>query len=351
MSKIKLDDLKAFCKAALIKEGMSEKNAAIVADVLSETDAMGIYSHGTKNLHGYIKKMRAGGSTIKAEPEIIKDAPAFAVMDAHTCLGMIPSVAAMELACEKASKTGIAIVTVKNSTHFGAAGYYSNIAAKRGMIGIAMSNSDPIMAVPGGKSKIIGSNPFSFAAPSVSLPSVFLDMALSSVASLKVVQAQKDGKQLPPGFLVDRDGLPTTDPSGYPEESTLVPAAAHKGYGLAIMVELLAAVLSGSDTSLDGTIPSWCWDLETPNNVSHAFIVINPDLFVDGGIADKTEDMAQKLRKSPKAKGSDHIYTPGEIEWDKYKTAISEGFSLPSDVTDSLRALSEDVGIPIEGVL
>lgn len=129
MSKIKLENLRNFCKAALVKEGMKEEYAELTARVLSETDAFGTNSHGTKNLYNYIRKFRAGGIDINAEPEVIAEGPSFAAMDAHKALGMIPSVKAMELACEKALKTGIAIVTVRNSCHFGAAGYYANIAA------------------------------------------------------------------------------------------------------------------------------------------------------------------------------------------------------------------------------
>ena len=121
MSKIKLNDLKDFCRKVLVQEGMCEKNAAIVAEVLSETDAFGTNSHGTKNLLGYIDKVHAGGLDIGAEPEVILEGPSFASIDANKCFGMISSVKAMELACEKAEKTGIAIVTVKNSCHFGAA--------------------------------------------------------------------------------------------------------------------------------------------------------------------------------------------------------------------------------------
>ena len=159
INKITIPDLKDFCKAALQKEGMKNEYAAIVAEVLSETDAFGIHSHGTKNLPGYIQKIRAGGIDIHAEPEIVSDAAALATLDAKRAIGMVPSVQAMELACQKAANTGLAIITVRNSCHFGAAGYYANIAAKCGMVGIAMSNVDPNMTIPGAKGMVVGNNP------------------------------------------------------------------------------------------------------------------------------------------------------------------------------------------------
>ena len=130
-------------------------------------------------------------------------------------MGMVSSCRAMELAIEKAKKTGIAYVGVHNSCHFGAAGYYANLAAQQGLLGIAMSNTDPNMA--------IGNNPFSFAAPLKNGKSVFLDIALSGAAALKIVMAREKGQQVPPGFLIDAEGLPTTDPSGFPYESHLLP--------------------------------------------------------------------------------------------------------------------------------
>lgn len=344
MSRIKIDDLKTFCTDALVREGMSEAHARTVAEVLSETDAYGTHSHGTKNLHNYIKKSRAGGIDIKAEPQIVADGVSFAVIDAKNALGMIPSVMAMELACEKAEKTGIAIVTVKNSCHFGAAGYYANIAAKRGMIGISMSNVDPNMTAPGARGMLLGNNPFSYAVPAETTESVFLDIAMSNVASLKVVQARKDGKQIPNTWIVDKDGLPTTDPSHYPEEGAMQPMAAHKGYGLAVMVDVLTGLLAGSSTSMSGDVVSWCFEMEKPNNVTHTFIAVNPSLFSGEGIGGRVEEMAATLRSAPRAKGVERIYTPGEIEWGRHKDAEANGINLPADVEGSLNGLAEETG-------
>ena len=347
MAYIKIEDLKEFCAKALELEGMRANDARVVADVLVETDAYGTHSHGTKNLHNYIRKYRVGGMDILGEPQVLTEGPSYAVVDAKNTLGMIPSVKAMALACDKAETAGIALATVKHSNHFGAAGYYANMAAERGMIGLAVSNVDPNMTAPGAKGMIIGNNPLAYAAPAKSVPSVFLDIAMSNVASLKVVQARKDGQQIPDTWIVDKDGLPTTDPSNYPDEGAMQPMAAHKGYGLAVFVDLITGLLSGGATSMDGGIVSWVFELDKPNNVSHTFIAINPELFGIENVADRTETISEHLRRAPKAKGSNRIYTAGEIEWEKHAKAEKDGIALPDDVEASLQALATELNITL----
>lgn len=341
MSHIYLNDLKSFCAAVGMDAGLSEKDAKITAEVLSETEAFGVSSHGVKNLGGYIAKYEAGGVDFKAQPEITAEGPAFAVLDANNCIGMVAGYRGMELAIEKAAVSGIAIVAVKNSCHFGAAGYYANMAAKKGYIGLCVSNVDPNMTLPGAKGMQIGNNPVAYALPSEKYPSIFFDVALSNVASLKVVQARKDGKEIPPTWIVDKDGLPTTDPSHYPEEGAMQPMAAHKGYGLAVMVDALTGLLADGCTSMGGDIVSWCFEPEKPNNVCQTFIAINPAKFSDDPLAPRAEEMAQQLRGAEKAVNVERIYTPGEIEWEKHLKAEQEGVDLNEAVEESLKALAE----------
>ncbi len=345
MSHIQLADLTRLCEQALTHEGMSPAHAKIVAEALAQTDALGTHSHGAKNLRGYLQKARAGGVSLTAQPEVIRQSASCAVLDAKNTLGMLSSTMAMELACEKARETGVAMVAVKNSCHFGAAGYYANLAAQKGLIGMAMSNVDANMNIPGARGRVMGNNPFAYAAPAKHTPSIFLDIALSNVASLKVVQAKKDGRAIPDTWIVDAEGLPTTDPSLFPEHGAMQPMAALKGYGLAVMVELLTSVLLSQATSMSGSIPSWCFRLSEPNNVCHTFLAISPACFGSEDYAQDAENMAQLLRAAPLAKNARRIYTPGEIEWDRYTLALSDGVELPEDVESSLRALAADCGL------
>lgn len=349
MNRIQINDLKNFCTEVLLREGMSTADAEVTAEALAETDALGTHTHGTKNLAGYIKKAHDGGVSLTAKPEILKQGSAYALIDGHAALGMVTSTFAMELACDKAEQEGVALCVVKNSCHFGAAGYYANLAAKRGMIGISMSNVDPNMTIPGARGMVIGNNPLAYAAPAQSTPSVFLDVAMSNVASLKVIQAKKDGKEIPATWIVDKDGVPTTDPSHYPEEGAMQPMAAHKGYGLALLVELLSGILSGGSTSMSGEITSWCFNSSEKNNVCHAFLVINPRCFLDGeSIDERMERAAVLLRNVPKAKNAQRIYTPGEIEWEHYKKSLDNGIELPTEVKDSLANLSTQSGVALK---
>ena len=346
--KVHLDELKRFCTAALEKAGMNPEYAAITADVLSETDAFGVHSHGVRNLYTYTRKAAADGLDIQAEPEVVKSGLAFAVIDAKHGMGMAPSVQAMELACQKAEQTGIGIVTVKNSTHFGANGYYANVAAKKGMIGLAISNVNPNMNAPGAKANAIGNSPFAFACPAKTIPTVFLDIALSTVAGMKVIQARESGQKIPTNWIVDKDGLPTDDPSRFPQEGALLPMAAHKGYGLAVMVEVLTGVLCGGATSMSGGVFDWIASLDKPNNISHTFIAVNAALFCDeSDLAERVETMSQELRDLPLAKGSDRIYLPGEIEWARFAKAEKEGVELPPDAQHSLEKLAETYNLTL----
>lgn len=342
MKEIKLKELKEFSLNALKKAGVNQENAEMVADVLITTDTFGVLTHGTKNLNQYIQKMQAGGLDAAAEPSIECEGPAFAIINGNKAIGMVSGCKGMNLAIEKAKQTGIAYVGVKNSCHFGAAGYYANLAAKEGLIGISMSNADPVIAVPNGSKKAIGTNPFSFAAPLGDERSVFLDIALSNVAALKVIMAQEKNQEIPDTWLVDEEGLPTTDAFKFPKNASLQPMAAHKGYGLAILVELLASVMTGA--GILSEIASWNLDLSSTNNAGHAFIAIDISKMMPMEVFTKRiTQMADELKNGPKAKGAEKIFLPGEMEWEKREAALESGkLTLTDAMVSSLQQLAEN---------
>jgi len=347
MSRIQIDELKKFALEALKNAGVPQKNAEIITETLVTTDMFGVISHGTKNLLNYIRKMQAGGLDPHAEPTVEAEGPGWAVINGNCGMGMVSSVRAMNLAVEKAAKCGIAYVGVKNSCHFGAAGYYANLAAKQGMIGLSMSNGDPVMTIPNSSGVVIGNNPFSFAAPLKNGKSVFLDVALSNVAALKVVNAREKGEKVPKEWLVDADGNPTDDPSEFPENSHLRPMAAHKGYGFAVMVELLASVLTGSGMMSD--VRSWNLDLAKPNNVGHAFIAIDVARILPMSLfEDRMERLANELHNAKKAKNANRIYLPGELDWEKFEDAQKSGtLELNEVMTGNMKRLSEMFDLPL----
>lgn len=339
-------DLIEFCKNALIQNGASEQDALISAKVLTETDAYGTHSHGTKNLRMYIEKIKAGGLDATAQPEVVTEGGAFAVMDAKDAMGMVASYKAMNKAIELAKKSGIGFVTMKNSCHFGAAGYYANMAADQGMVGIAMSNTDPNMAVPGGKGMTIGNSPFAYAVPAGKHKPIFLDIAMSATAALKINQAKIDEKPIPDTWLIDDEGTPTTNAWYYQNGGALQPMAAHKGYGLSLLVDILSGLLSGGAVTKD--VPSWCFDLPSTNKASHSFIVFNVDAMQPKEeFAKRADDLIDYVKESPKAKGANTIYMPGEIEWNKKEDADKQGIPMPVDVVESLEMLAASTGLDI----
>ncbi len=344
--RVRLQELKEFCTQALLQYGMDEKDAEATGEVLTMTDAFGIHSHGTKNLRMYIEKIKVNALNPKAKSEFIREGGSFAVMDAKDGMGMVVGRKAMAKAIELAKKNGIGYVTVRSSCHFGAGAYYANYAAQNGMLGIAMSNTDPNMAIPGGKGMTLGNNPIAYAFPRKNGRPVILDIALSTTAALKINKAKMYHQSIPDTWMVDPDGKPTTDPQYYQNGGALQPVGAHKGYGLSMLVESLTAMISGGAICRD--VESWCFQLPSKNKVCHAFIAIDIDSITpDGDFEERAEDYIQYLKNSPKAQDTSRLLVPGEIEWEKYEDGVEKGISLPEDVVDSLEQLAKETGLKL----
>ena len=320
----------------LLDNGMSKKDADTLCSLLIKTEKWGIHTHGLKNLAGYITKSKANGVSFSNQPEVVKEFPSLALVDANNTLGFISGSFAMEKAVEMAGKTGIAMVVVKNSCHYGAGFCYANIAAEKGFIGVAMSNVDKKMAIPGTIGMTMGHNPFTLCAPATRLPSVCLDTSSSMTSSLRVLAFKAQNKKVPLGWITDKDGLPTDDPSHYPEEGALVPMANFKGYGIAFFVDILTGILGSSLDSISNDIPSWCFDLDKPNQVSHTFIAINGKMLADNYV-ERIDNMIDSAKNNKKALGVEDITVPGEDMWKRYLEADNKGeVFLPNDVCDEL---------------
>jgi len=337
-------DLEKFCTDAMLAAGMEEESAKLTSEVLATTDSWGIYSHGTRQLRNYVKKINAGGINPKASPNVLSEGQSWALIDGNCSMAMVSSCIAMEMAIKKARNTGFGYTGVKNSTHFGAAGYYANMAVKDNMIGLAMSNVDANMVIPGSKSAVIGNNPFAYAAPAGEEYPVFLDIAMSTVAASKIYRAQQQGEEIPYGWIVDDEGLPTTNIENYPLNGSLIPFGGHKGYGLTLMIEILSAVLTGASVTRD--VKSWMLDLSEPTDEGHAFFAINIEALMPLKVFQSRMDkMIRDIKNAPKVKGADRIYLPGELEWERRDSSLKSGIPLPSDVVDNLKALAIDTGV------
>jgi ureidoglycolate dehydrogenase (NAD+) len=345
--KVKHENLRSFCIDAMIKFGMRKTEAETTADVMVTTDLMGINTHGSKQLYLLLKNMKEGGLDVHARPEVINEGPGFAIIDGNFAMPMVTAAKAMNIAIKKAQEACIAYVGVKRSSHFGAAGFYANMAAKKGLIGLSMSNVDPCMAIPGGKTPLLGTNPLAYAVPTSDGKSVFLDIATSVSAVSKIFAAKTLGKPIPDGWLIDSDGKPTNDPMKYPENACILPMAGHKGYGIALLIEVLSAIVTDALFTLD--VPCWVRDFSKPADQGHAFIAIDiKKLIPITDFNSRMEKMIDQIHDAPKAGGIDKIYLPGEMEWEKYDRQLKDGIELPEDAVINLKKLSEEFNLDFD---
>jgi ureidoglycolate dehydrogenase (NAD+) len=342
------DALEAFTVQAMHRLGISDEDARLAAQILVMTDTWGVHTHGTRQLRPLLKNFPIGRLNAQAAAEVVREGGAWALIDGHHALPFVTATRAMELAIRKAQTVGIGYVGVMNTSHFGAAGYYAVLAARAGMIGIAMCNADPQMTIPGARGKVLGTNPIAYALPNGDKP-VFLDIATSAAAANKVIRAKLLGQMIPEGWLTDANGSPTTDPSGFPENGALMPMAAHKGYGFALLVETLAGVMTGA--AMTRQQPSWVPSMAGSGSgfakQGQVFIAIDAGMMLSPPeFEQRMAWLADYIHETPKAAGSERTYLPGEMEWERRERALREGIDLPPDVIESLRGLATDAGIP-----
>lgn len=335
----------------MVASGLSERHATETAEVLVRTDAWGTHTHGTRQMLPLLNNVRSGGLNAKAEPSLVSEGPGWALIDGNYAMPMVTSQLAMNKAIEKARSTGIAYSGVRHSGHFGAGGYYAVMAAEQDMIGLCVGNVDVRMTVPGARTAVMGTNPLAYGVPTKSEYPVFMDIATSVVAISKVLTAKVAGTPIPDNWLVDEHGRPTSDPSQYPEKGTIVPMAGHKGYGIALFIEIIAGVLTGA-SFLSG-IKNWLAEDPDPADQGHAFIALNIDPIMPlGQFKERMQEMIDELKNAPKAEGADRIYMPGEMEWDRYKEAQTNGIKLPDFVLVNLFTVAEQTGLrdELEGI-
>lgn len=337
--------LEGLALEALAICGLSPEDARAATEVLVTTDTWGVYTHGTKSLRGYARRLRGGGLNPRGKPAVVREGPAWAVVDGNSSIGMVTAIFAMETAIAKARACGIGFTTVKNSCHFGAAGYYAQLAVHHGMVGQAMASDTASVTAPGSRGPVLGSNPFAFAAPAGEEPPVLLDVSTAAVAGGKIRIAATFGQPIPATWLVDHEGVPTLDPNLYPHQASLTPMAGHKGYGLALMIEVLSGLLSGA--ALTSAIGSWIdSDPSLPTDHGHAFLALDVGAFFPlDQYKRRMDGLIREIRQAPKAKGQERIWLPGEKEWEARQRALKQGIDLPSDVRDSLAGLVADLGL------
>jgi LDH2 family malate/lactate/ureidoglycolate dehydrogenase len=341
---ISVPQLTAFTTAAFRAHGLVPADADIAANALVLTDAMGVYTHGTKLLAGYLRKLAGGGYQAAAQPQIEREGPGWAVVDADSALGQIGGSFGMRTALEKASQVGIAYVGVRNTGHIGAAGVYAATAARAGFIAMVTGNDIPSVAAPGSRRAVLGSNPIAYGIPVTDGDPIVLDMATAAVAGGKIYAARQRDEPIPATWLIDSDGHPTTDGRLFPERASLAPMSGHKGYGLGLWCEILSALLPGGHATWQ--VGSWIFDDPSrPSRHNAGFVVLDVAAISDPiDFQRRLRALIDEIHAAPTTPGVDRVLLPGEREWQNYRRALAEGITLPGDVAEQLLEVARSIG-------
>ena len=345
------DILHRFCMDAFQKFGFTEKEADIIQDVLLTSDLYGIESHGMQRMVRYHKCIEKGMIKIDAKPEVVFETPISAVIDAHDAMGQLVSHQAMEMAIAKAKVSGVGIVSVRNSNHYGIAGYYAKMACKEGLMGFCCTNSEAIMVPTFARMAMLGSNPIACAVPAEPYD-FFFDSSTTVVTRGKLEMYNKMEKPLPEGWALNKDGHPSTDAPDVlanivakngggimPLGGNTEQLGSHKGYGYGMLCEIFSSILSMGATS------NYCMT-GGKGQICHGFMAINPAYFGDpAAIKEHFSKYLQELRESPKADGQERIYTHGEKEAESEARIRAEGVPVNVKTLDEMRMIAAKVGV------
>ena len=336
------DDLAAFATSAYRALGLPPEDADLVADTLVQADLWGHQSHGVMRTFWYAARIQSGAMQPVTEPDLAVDGGAIAVIDGRDGVGQVIAARAMREAIARAKKHGIGAVAIRNSNHFGTAMYYTRMASDDGCVGFMSTNASPAMAPWGGREKRVGTNPWSLASPAGRYAPMALDIANTAVARGKLYLARQHGEDIPEGWAIDEDGRPTTDPvAGI--AGNILPFAEHKGYAIAVMMDVLSGVLSGSHFGADVVGP---YVPEGRSGVGHLAIALNIESFRP--LSDFCRDMerlVESIKAAPKAPGTNEIFYPGELEARADAHHRTIGIALPRDTIDELNAGARNLGI------
>jgi L-2-hydroxycarboxylate dehydrogenase (NAD+) len=352
------DALRAFCVRVFEKQGVPTSEAEITADVLLSANLRGIDSHGVARLRRYVKGLQDGVMLAQPEEKVVSKSATTALIDAGAGLGQPVSYRAMKLAIAKAVDYGTGFVTVRNSNHYGIAGYYAMMALDHDMIGISMTNAAVLVVPTFGRDAMLGTNPIAVAVPAGQERPYVLDMATSTVPRGKLEIYHRQEKSLPSGWATDETGTPTGDAARVLDNllarrgGGLLPLGGagelmggHKGYGLALLVDILSGVLPGAGYA-DNIYLKTPEGKPLPANVGHFFGAIKIGAFrpLDEFKA-MMDDIIRRLKKSPKAAGADRIYIHGEKEYEEAERRARKGIPLGSKVETDLKAIAQELGV------
>jgi LDH2 family malate/lactate/ureidoglycolate dehydrogenase len=346
-------DLQDYMVRFFVKLGVPAADAAVSAEVLLEADLRGVDSHGMIRLNSYYgDRIRAGLIDPLTPIQVIRETGTTLLLDAGNGLGHVASKRAMELCIAKAQQSGVAMVTVRNSNHYGIAGYYAMMALPHDMIGISFTNAGPLVAPIYGRKAMMGTNPIAVAVPTQNERPYVLDMATSIVPIGRVTVYDKAGKPIPEGWGINSEGLITTQPGEVLHGGALLPLGGtdimrgYKGYGLALMVDIFSGVLSG------GAFGTMVDIREGGNRVArtgHFFAAVQIEAFRSSVEFKRDMDvLLRELKDSPKAAGHDRIYIHGEKEYELAEKNARDGVPLLEPVVQMLKKNGSEIGVEFD---
>lgn len=343
---VKAESMRHFCIAACREVKLSQEHAELVADVVLQADLRGVDSHGVTRFPHYIGGYKRGTINPRPSIKVVEESGATAVIDGDDGLGSVVSLPAMTLAMDKAAEYGVGTVTVRKSGHYGMAAYWSMMALKRNMIGYTTTNAPPSLAPWGGITPSYGNNPFSYSIPAKKELPIVLDIAMSVVSAGKIQLAAMKNQALPQGWALDKNGEPTTDARAA-FEGLFVPIGDYKGYGMALVNDVLCGVLSGGSFGTD--IPRPQPGRSVKNTTCHFFMAIDIGHFMPvTEFKERIDRMVGMMKSSRLAKGQKKIYLPGEKEFETHNQRTQEGIPYSKEVISQLKKLAQDLNIPAD---
>jgi len=353
-----IEALREFCTRVFLHFGVPKNDAMQAAEVLASADLRGIDSHGVARLHSYFDMLGEGRINPKPEIKVVRSTLSTATVDGDNGLGLVVGPQANRIAMDMAEKAGSGWVSVRNTNHYGIAGYYVLKALERDLIGWAMTNSTMLVAPLWGAERMLGTNPIAIGFPGKDEPPIVIDMATSAAAYGKIEIALRRGEPIPEGWAVDSQGRPTTNPNDMVDGGALLPLGSdrdrggHKGYGLAIMVDVLCGVLSGANWG--PFAPPFALRQEIPKRsvgkgIGHFFGAMRIDGFMDGdSFKRQIDDYIRVFRATKPAPGTNGPLIPGDPEREMEQVRSKKGVPLVLPVVEELRDISRKIGIPFE---
>ena len=340
------DRLVQFAFAALMVANVPEPDARLTAESLVAANLRGVDTHGITRLPIYIHRLQQGLVNASPNVRVISDRATTVVVEGDAGLGQVVCDLAITETIDRAREHGLCWTGVRNSTHNGTQAYWALRGSRAGLLTFAFTNGESIVAPWGGRERFLSTNPVCVAVPTDPPDELVLDMATSQVAGGHILLAKSRGESTPEGWVIDKEGNPTTDPDGYFEGGSILPLGGYKGAGLSLIVDVLAGILSGGASTVD--VGSMYWHLDRPQDVGHAFMAIDVERLIPlATFKSRVAETLAGMRAVDRRPGIDRIYAPGDIERNAEADRRSNGCPLTLDLVRDLGNLSEELGVPM----